>query len=680
MNDEKGISSDTIVVDINPDSIHKRKIERNSGQYPAKVKLTGNTFASLFSNVVSSEIKKVVKTLNERLSTQRKAIFEAETRKVDEEENKVNEQKKEEENVLDLAFQIEERISKAMKPDIVNASLEKCGIQLTEIRENQVKAERKDNKKAIIVKRVLAKYCERLGLLRGLYNKKQDKPVSEPKIEEEQVGANWQNLFEEFQNESNDTSTPVIVENEDDAQVKITNEELKRRNLISEIGKELSRVRQHLRNFKDDSKLVNSLKERESSLLKMLSDVIDFKYKSDKEIVIEKPTEMQMLIDEKVGYTAPLTENEYREKAADLEAYYQDPTVGERMHNLMFKDILFGMNENAMKIDEAERTDDYNKAQLSGAVDVIDVDDQKINEDENVEKNDEMLDLRLGAETQAALLFQKSLKEWANEQARELYAAEQKANLVNGAAYQASLLHKQNRLLDGARAQADLLYKRNQNVDLLNGANEQASELYKAGKNANLADGASEQASLLYEQNRLLDGAKTQADLLYKNNQKVDFLNEARKQASLLHERNSLLDGASKQAKLLHGYNQKVSLLNGAEEQASMLLAKSPSVETVVSNTERVQPVMTTPVTPSVPVVSKPAKIYEISDYRGRYGNLDAPSKPIKVTATQLGSFRKNGRPSERDILVSLISDLNSFDEPDLAPEQPSKGISRVAA
>lgn len=54
---------------------------------------------------------------------------------------------------------------------------------------------------------------------------------------------------------------------------------------------------------------------------------------------------MQALIEGQVGYVRPLTEEEYKEKAQDVEEYYSDPFVQQNINDLAMKNILFDMNQ-----------------------------------------------------------------------------------------------------------------------------------------------------------------------------------------------------------------------------------------------------------------------------------------------------------------------------------------------
>ena len=53
-----------------------------------------------------------------------------------------------------------------------------------------------------------------------------------------------------------------------------------------------------------------------------------------------KNTDFQNVIEEIVGYSKPLTEEEYSQKAAAEEEYYSRPEVGEKIDELRHKDIL----------------------------------------------------------------------------------------------------------------------------------------------------------------------------------------------------------------------------------------------------------------------------------------------------------------------------------------------------
>ena len=511
MTNDNEIITDSIVVNVKPEMCAPRnRLEKESGVFPAKVKLTGITFSVLQEGILSSKIDKAISVLNQRLFSTKKAIYEEEERKAEELAKKeammasesLEEQAKR--KALEIAFELEETLAKATKSDTVISTFDRCGAEIVSLKTRRLSRKPQTASKGLMVKQILGRYCKRIGSLEDLYqlavnNTNTDQQVQVSNQTTQQV-ANWRSLFEGA-NSSLVESVPVEEEKIDEdfqeslpsEQRGMTEEALKQRKVIAQIGDELKEIRRLLKGIGSSTPFNKGLIEREAMLQDMLSEMTGIGInKSFRQYKPEKPTEFQAFIDEVIGYKKPLSAEEHQHKQTEMDTYYSNPDVQANMDKLRLQNYLFDMNQPDAfaKISAAERVDNEKRAEDSSAIDLLDSSNEQ---SVSLANNPPILDNKVDNE------FQKGVE----EQAQMLYRQNENAKLLDGAEEQAQMLYRQNenaRLLDGAEEQAQMLYKQNENARLLNGAEEQAQMLYRQNKNVELQEGAKEQANLLFYQ------------------------------------------------------------------------------------------------------------------------------------------------------------------------------------
>ena len=417
---------------------------------------------------------------------------------------------------------------------------------------------------------------------------------------------------------------------------KKTDTSFKSRIVKAQIGDELNDVRRLLNGIGKNTPFNAGLQERERELLRMLSETAGISLNIEKTTVPEdKKTEMQALIEGQVGYVRPLTEEEYKEKAQDVEEYYSDPFVQQNINDLAMKNILFDMNqpESYEKIARAERFDNERRAEMSSAIELLEGNTIITESNKKVPKFTVTEEIAREARKNAEDIIRKAheeelaeakkieeekqltiLKNDAKVQAAMLQKQNDEIELFEGAQEQAELLNRVNLLLDGAQKQAELLIKQEKEENslkigaeeqarmlldlniLLDGANEQAQMLFEKEQNEAMLEDARKEALNIQRLNTLIDDARNQASLLMIQNQKIDFLNDAELEARRIYDRNNLVIGAEEQARLLFELgeiiedaqkqaqmlmeqDENAELLSGAEEQAKMLQQKNEQIE-----------------------------------------------------------------------------------------------------
>ena len=432
-----------------------------------------------------------------------------------------------------------------------------------------------------------------------------------------------------------------VEEEQDEVKVirnvpKKTDTSFKSRIVKAQIGDELNDVRRLLNGIGKNTPFNAGLQERERELLRMLSETAGISLNIEKTTTPEdKKTEMQALIEGQVGYVRPLTEEEYKEKAQDVEEYYSDPFVQQNISDLAMKNILFDMNqpESYEKIARAERFDNERRAEMSSAIELLEGNTIVTKSNKEAPKFTLTEEIAREARKTAEDIIRKAheeelaeakkieeekqlaiLKSDAKVQAAMLQRRNDEIELFEGAQEQAELLNRVNLLLDGAQKQAELLIKQEKEENslkigaeeqarmlldlniLLDGANEQAQMLFKKEQNEAMLEDARKEALNIQRLNNLIDDARNQASLLMIQNQKIDFLNDAELEARRIYDRNNLaigakeqakilfelgkiIDDAQKQAQMLMEQDKNAELLSGAEEQAKMLQQKNEQIE-----------------------------------------------------------------------------------------------------
>ena len=417
---------------------------------------------------------------------------------------------------------------------------------------------------------------------------------------------NWRKLFE---NTTPQKSTDVVVamnsqplskdsDDEDSLdmisqQSGVSTADLSHRNLLAQINDELEDLRK-LRSSPNGftSPFDSGLEEREDNLLSMLVSISGIKKIPKKKTVVEKKnTEFQNLIENIVGYSKPLSDEEYEKKAAEMEDYYSDPEVEKTIEDLRHKDILFSFNnpESYNHVMEAERKDNERIAQKATALEVIG------NEPE--ETDDEVVDtiVTLGAMDQAKQLKDryeenKLLASGAEEEARRFANEDEKNRIIFGAQEQAQILAEQderNFVINGAQEQAQML-------KTLNDFMKKQAEMEKAAKEETqlVIEGAREQASSIIadeERAKVVRGAQEQANAIVANEERAKVVRGAQEQANAIiadEERAKVVRGAQEQASAIVASEEREKIILGAEEQAKNIFQSSLERSRVGNNTE----------------------------------------------------------------------------------------------
>ena len=348
----------------------------------------------------------------------------------------------------------------------------------------------------------------------------------------------------------------------------------------------------------------------------MLVSISGIKKIPKKKTVVEKKnTEFQNLIENIVGYSKPLSDEEYEKKAAEMEDYYSDPEVEKTIEDLRHKDILFSFNnpESYNHVMEAERKDNERIAQKATALEVIG------NEPE--ETDDEVVDtiVTLGAMDQAKQLKDryeenKLLASGAEEEARRFANEDEKNRIIFGAQEQAQILAEQderNFVINGAQEQAQMLKTLNDFMKkqaemekaakeetqlVIEGAREQASSIIADEERAKVVRGAQEQASAIVageEREKIILGAKEQAKNIFQsslersrvgNNTETEIIDINDNQSTLMEDlvsqiayRNvidsEIINGASETAGNIIAAEDKKIAERGALETAGNIIA-----------------------------------------------------------------------------------------------------------
>ena len=342
----------------------------------------------------------------------------------------------------------------------------------------------------------------------------------------------------------------------------VSTADLSHRNLLAQINDELEDLRK-LRSSPNGftSPFDSGLEEREDNLLSMLVSISGIKKKLKNKNANEKHnTEFQNLIEDIVGYSEPLSTDEYQKKAAEMEDYYLNPEVEKTIEDLRLKDILFSFNnpEAYNRVMEAERKDNERIAQKAIALDVIG--------NENEELDDDVLDtiVTIGSMEQA-----KQLKD----------RIEENKKIAAGSMEQAQMLIDQderNFVIDQSKTQAQIFVDQDERKYVVDNAKEQAQMLADQDEKNYLSVGAKEQAQMLADQdekNYLSVGAKEQAQIFADQDERSYLSVGAIEQAKMLK---TLNDFMKKQAEMEEEAKKDTQLVvDGSLEQAQNLFQSS---------------------------------------------------------------------------------------------------------
>ena len=415
------------------------------------------------------------------------------------------------------------------------------------------------------------------------------------------IVANWKLLFGNTQEDTHaqeETQAEIKAREEEAKQVivedvkGISQEELSRRKMVGDLGTELKEVTDLLDSYNGKSSPFDEgLKERKSILEGMLSKVLDAPDMAKAEIAkapVQRRSELQELIDKVVGYSEPLSEEEYNKKAQEMEDYYLQPEVGQTIEELQHKDVLYTFNNPEIydKVMEAERKNNKEIADKMIALDVLDInepDEQPqvvvrpepkfIKEEPIVQekKKVEVEPLEVTDEELARQIYNQILRE-ADGEARIINnriaikdeANEQAVAIMNkkAADEQAVLLANNNQILDAAEEQAEMLAE---NSRILVAANEEARLINKNQEYQQILEDAEEQAKMI----KTLEDYMDQQDKLEKaqDDERKQILTDALAQAEMIKAK----EDAQVEAQMQFDKNQQEQLKEDAEEQARMI-------------------------------------------------------------------------------------------------------------
>ncbi len=522
------LNNDIIIVNGDPKSSFPQSVEKQSGQVFAKAKMTSLTFKTLLENILNGGIKKASSALNGKLRAVKSEIYIAEAEKTVEDVSNQNMK-----SLVGNAFKFDNGAIATVKKDMSsnekitqnNVLVEKSYdvMKMTQFlpfeafatgKKSFVYISSNGKTRGIMVPPRIVQVCfnfgkqeklksESIGLT--LDKKSEDVRNLNPESVEKKVSKSWRDIFKKIEtsalenvDDEKKENIPEKVEsfstsNSNEKKV-LSDEELKDRILKGQIGDELYSIRQLQVKVGQNNQLSDGLVDRENALLQMLSKILNIpmlKQKKNKTFELDgRKTEFQRAIESIVGYREPLTEEQHREKEAEIQDYYSNPDVQKTIYDLQLKRLLFDMNgrDASEKIYAAEREDNNRRASLSEAIDLLDSslpNSFNVSSSRKIESNNDIIKNEQKEETR--ILFNQNrerLQSGAEEQARILFRQNrERQQLQSGAEEQARILFRQNRerqqLQNGAEEQARILFRQNrERQQLQNGAEEQARISY----------------------------------------------------------------------------------------------------------------------------------------------------------------------------------------------------------
>ena len=587
----------------------------------SKIRFTKPTYLSLLENIAKDKIKTAIEKYNKVYDELRNAVVSAEVAAAENQarasaaKTKDSKALAEEEKRMSLIKE-DEQVAKIASVGVAKRRFASLAIAVQKLsgkfgtlgKNFGVNVKPKYLPKALSVPKTYSKVYNQISKSVDLYNLADKVDVIDPSLVETQLEnakapsnvPSWRKLFENVTPQQTADVTVAmnsqpLSRNSDEEELAsmpevqkgISAADLSHRTILANINDELvelEKLRSSANGF--TSPFDSGLEERKQNLQSMLYSVsgIEGSLKKKKPVLERPNTDFQNLIEDIVGYSKPLTEEEYRNKEAELQSYYSDPEVGDTIEKLRHKDILYAFNEpdSYNRVMEAERKDNARIAEEATALEVI-------GEDPEQEEDIDDTILSLGAIEQAQELKQKQdeydfLADGSLEEARRLVAVDETNNIIAGSVEQAQMLKEQydeNKFLaEGAKQQAQMLKTLN---DFMKKQAEMEAENQQ--ETAYVIQSASEQAQMLkeqYEENRFLaEGAKDEASRLVS----LDAANAseltagAKEQAQMLEaqyeENRFLAEGAKEEAQMLkEQYDENRFLTEGAKEQAQMLKAK----------------------------------------------------------------------------------------------------------
>ena len=423
------------------------------------------------------------------------------------------------------------------------------------------------------------------------------------------------------------------------------------RSLLAQINDELEDLRK-LRSSPNgfSSPFDSGLEEREDNLLSMLKSIsgIDTMLIKKRPSLERKNTDFQNVIEDIVGYSKPLTEEEYSQRAAAEEEYYSRPEVVEKIDELRHKDILstFNDQESYDHVMEAERKDNERSAQEAMALDVIGEESVDLAEDDvqdtiltlgAIEQAQQIKD----AEDENRLLAKGSVEEaerlvaedernkiifGSKEQAQQILDAEETQYVINGSMEQAQMLKTLNdfmkkqaemqqqnaeeiaNLVEGSKEQAQQILDAEETQYVIDGSAEQAANIKNAEETAVVVKGSEEQAKELVdadERNRVIAGAMEQASNIIAQEGKneaesvIDINDPSGSMEDLVNQMayhsvssDDLISGAAEQAQEIVAAEETAKVIEGSKEQAKNLIGRTNGQEVYNGAREQAQEIV----------------------------------------------------------------------------------------
>ena len=607
-------------------STKSKRLERNSGKLPSKLRFTSATKLSLQKNIDSNQLEKAINKLNTLYSEMISAVEIAEKTKAEEEaRNKISGNAE-----LEAKIEEDEKIFKMTNSAIVNKKIRRLSIELLKLagrigtyKDNyginvkpgfaqkppkaiSVQKLYADVYKSVMSKIDLYKMAEKKGLeVSGdgeVVTKADDVPnwrklfinVSRAPIQNVTVAMNKSKDYEEEEQEFVPTSSN-----------KVSEEDLAYRKLLAQIGDEFELIESYEKSpngvplqFKDG---IESRKQKLSEIFTNETGV-EIKNRIISKNITNDNTDFQNLIDKVNGYNEPLSEEEHKKMEESLNEYYSSEAVSSKINELNEKDVLFTFNQHMDDVIKAETKQNDKVAVKSVEESVEETSVSK----EELDRQNELNEIKRGAEEQARMLKtlydymdmrdkfeaekaererqeRKALVEGAEEQARLLNAQNEHIDIINGAKEQASIIfNKQqeaiskenfdNMIKNSADIEAkNLIKKEKEYNELVNAAEEQARIINERNM---IASAAEEQARMLNEQNTIIKEAEEQARMIIdseRNEEYRELKAGADAEARLIYDKNLIEDSVEEQARQLQNNNEYLDILESAEIQARIL-------------------------------------------------------------------------------------------------------------
>ena len=659
------------------------RVERISGRLASKVRFTEPTLASFRHN----DISKSVQRYNDKYTELRNAVVSAEVAAAENEARSSLAQadikaQADEKQRLALIKE-DEQVAKIAGVGVAKNRMSSLSIDALKLAGNfgtlgknfGVNVKSKYLPKALSVPKLYSKVYKTISRSIDLYKLADksdvvDQYLIDSGIVDGQLPAKvpgWRKVFENS-GISNAADVTVAMNSQPSRETEETEEfvapvekgvspaDYSHRSLLAQINDELVDLRK-LRSSPNgfSSPFDSGLEEREDNLLSMLKSIsgIDTMLIKKKPSFERKNTDFQNVIEEIVGYSKPLTEEEYSQKAAAEEEYYSRPEVGEKIDELRHKDILSTFNEQESydRVMEAERKDNERSAQEAMALDVIDEESMDLADDDVQdtiltlgamdqarqikEAIDENKLLAAGSVDEAKRLVAEDERNkiifGSKEQAQQILDAEERQLVIEGSLEQAQMLKTLNdfmkkqaemqkqdaeetaMIVEGSKEQAQQILDAEERQFVIDGSVSQAANIKNAENTAAIIKGSEEQAKELVavdERNRIIAGSMEQAKNIIAQAEKtaqaqnvadsiIDINDPSGSMEDLVKQMayhsvssDDLLLGAAEQAKEIVAAEETARIVEGSKEQAQNLFGKVKNQEVYIGAREQAQSII----------------------------------------------------------------------------------------